>query len=461
MGRRLFLRGAGTVAIGLPLAASVERLGLAQAAPRPPRYVSLYFGNGLPKLYADAGLTGPLAPLAPFADKLAMLRGLQLPIGDGDPGAFHWQGTGRFGAGYTPPDVTSGAAETLDNALFEAQGQGTNLLVASMHGRADGNRATRWYHSWRGPRSPNTTILNPYDLFSEIFGAPDAPTTTRRLSERQILDNRRHNSVLDGVVDQYRHIMGERSGFSAGVRSLISDHLELVRTLEYRATRSGEIAQDATPRCMDTPPEPPPHIDPLQFCTADACDNDKPWLFGEDDTANWNEVWPLMSELYAVALRCGSTRFGTLGCTASGDRYPIPELADAGVTQSAHELAHNWRRDQENGFGLCTEWLMQKIALFLGHLDDPAWPDERGGTVLDNTLVLIGTELGTATDGQHHVDSMSYFLAGGGDFVRTGIHDFPGATDVDLLSSIARAMGLAEHFGDTAAFGNYLDVFRL
>jgi hypothetical protein len=103
---------------------------------------------------------------------------------------------------------------------------------------------------------------------------------------------------------------------------------------------------------------------------------------------------------------------------------------------------------------------MDKVAYFLAQLDDPAWLDPNGGTVLDNTLVLIGTELGTATDKQHYVDYMTFWLAGGDGRIQSGIFDYDGRSDVDLYSTISRAMSMGDQFGDMGDFNGHLDLVR-
>jgi hypothetical protein len=456
LGRRAFLRGAGSVAVGLPLCATVEGLGVAQqAAPTmPPRCLSFYFGNGLPRALVADGYAGALSPLSPLSGKLAMLRGLQLPI-SGGAAQMHWRGTSRFGIGITTQDESTRAGESLDNALHAHLGAGTRLLNANLHGRTQGTPATRWFHSWRRPYLPNPDLDTPIKLFDAIFGTRHS---SAQLDTATALSEHLEHSILDTVVDQYEHLRSERSGYSEGTRALIADHLELIRELEKQAA----LASLGSAVCDQEPPEPPPSdLVPLQYCTADLCPDDLPFLYGPEQTANWNRVWPIYCELYALALRCGSTRFGTVGFTGSGDRYPIPELREEGVDDSVHTLAHEWRADADNGFSLCVRWTMEKIALFLQTLDDPRWPDPDGGTVLDNSVVMIGTELGTATDGQHHADFMTYFLAGGAGVLRHGIHDLPGRSDVDLYSTIAHAYGLGERFGDPADFQGRLDLFKL
>ncbi len=446
--RRRFLRGAGTVAIALPISLHLDRSVWSAEGETPFRYISLFFSNGLPAKFAQQGYAGSvLQPLAPFQAKLAMLRGLSLNETGG--AQLHYKGTGRFGKGVSPLGQASAGGESLDNACFRAYGDGSRLLNVNMHTHVTGgNPATRWYHSWRGPNLNNDELLRPRDVFDSLFGTlvpdPDEPEAARALRYRV--------SVLDSVLEQYREISGPASGYSAKQRAQLSDHLELVRELDQRVQAIG-------PRPEDCNVSEPPEIEPSQACTAELCPGDDDFYYGSGG-ANWNDVWELNTDLYAAAMRCGIVRFGTMGCTGGGDRYPIPELRASGVTESPHILAHDWRNNVENGWDQCIRWLMQKVAYFLGQLDDPNWTDPNGGTMLDNTLVLIGTELGGVADGQHHVDSMTYWLAGGGGRIASGVYDFPGRSDVDLYSTISRAMGIGERFGDPNDFQAHFDIIR-
>ena len=451
LSRRRFLHGAGSVAIGLPLAATMTRFASAAPGVAPPRYISLFFGNGMPKKFVQGGYDGAvLAPLGPFRGKLAMIRGLQLNESGG--AALHYKGTARFGKGVSAPSESTAGGESLDNKAHRILAPSSHLLNINMHTHVTGgNPATRWYHSWRGVSQPNDELLKPLDVFDSIFGS-FMPPDPGGLSDAEQREIRYRNSVLDSVVEQYKELSGERSPYSAGVRALIADHLDLVRSLERRS-----LDIDLPLTC--DAPAAPADLTPSQACTAALCPGDDSYYYGSGG-ANWNEVWELNSDLFAMALRCGVTRFGTMGCTGGGDRYPIPELRAQGVTESPHILAHPWTRANENGFDLCVRWLMDKVAYFLGQLDDPAWPDPEGGTVLDNTLVMIGTELGTANDNQHHVDYMTYWLAGGGGRIQDGIFDYDGRSDVDLYSTISLAMGIGDRFGDVGDFNGHLDLVR-
>jgi hypothetical protein len=48
-------------------------------------------------------------------------------------------------------------------------------------------------------------------------------------------------------------------------------------------------------------------------------------------------------------------------------------------------------------------------------------------------------------------------IAGGGSHFRAGVHDFGDQrTDVDLYSTVARALGIGETFGDARHFTGHL-----
>ncbi|MEM9194278.1 MAG: hypothetical protein AAGF12_34195, partial [Myxococcota bacterium] len=77
MSRRTMLRGAGTVAIGLPLMEAMRTTSVFAAAPEPPvRAYNVFFGLGMPTPLHSEGYSGVIEPLMPVQDKLAILRGV-------------------------------------------------------------------------------------------------------------------------------------------------------------------------------------------------------------------------------------------------------------------------------------------------------------------------------------------------------------------------------------------------
>jgi hypothetical protein len=91
-------------------------------------------------------------------------------------------------------------------------------------------------------------------------------------------------------------------------------------------------------------------------------------------------------------------------------------------------------------------WYSQRLRDFLDLL---AGVDEGGTTLLDNTIVCCGSELGK---GQPHYNSNIPFLLTDGGHFNTGRHvALPGRSHNDLLISLMHAMGVeGASFGDPA-----------
>jgi hypothetical protein len=151
-----------------------------------------------------------------------------------------------------------------------------------------------------------------------------------------------------------------------------------------------------------------------------------------------------------MSLRCDVARVGNLTCTAAGDRY---NFADQGT--NVHDLAHGWRPGGENGFDKSVTWLMGRLAYFLKAMDDPAFTLPEGGTLLDNCPVMIGTEVGDPAP--HSFSNLTFMLAGGGGLFKPGVHEFGDKrSEVDLYSTVSRALGIGDKFGDPRYFSDYL-----
>jgi hypothetical protein len=70
------------------------------------------------------------------------------------------------------------------------------------------------------------------------------------------------------------------------------------------------------------------------------------------------------------------------------------------------------------------------VAYFLNLLDDPSFREPNGGTLLDNTMVLIGTEV---SNPNHDWDDCTFLVAGARAVIKPGVYDYRNASnDVDL-----------------------------
>ena len=105
--RRLFLKGAGSVVVGLPLLE--ESFAQAQAAdPVPTRLLTMSFGLGIEKDLQDELWSGPLAPLKNVANKMMMFSNLS-DANLAGPGTAHFKvGATQFTGKKQPTDKKSG-----------------------------------------------------------------------------------------------------------------------------------------------------------------------------------------------------------------------------------------------------------------------------------------------------------------------------------------------------------------
>jgi hypothetical protein len=168
-------------------------------------------------------------------------------------------------------------------------------------------------------------------------------------------------------------VTGPASPYGPSVRTTLANHFESVRSLERRAIAADRMGGGAG--CAM--PAPPPDLSPQTTCSS-GCDTKGSTGThdaggGVNKSSNWDQVWPLLVDLFVMALRCDAARIGNLTCTASGDRYTF-----AGQGKNVHDLAHGWRAGAENGFDKSVTWLMGNLAYFLKAMDDPSFTCPRG-----------------------------------------------------------------------------------
>ncbi len=427
--RRRFLHGAGGAAIALPLLHTAGGSLHAQVNAVPERFIGLFVAQGLPSELTEPFLdyigpndVRPLAALSPFKDRLTMLRGVDVRT-QGPGITEHSKGCASFLCGYDYENVESKGGTTLDWVIKQEKGLETPLPTVNtgIWGADDAAERARIVHSWRGINQPNEPISDTLKLFQYLFGSvpdPADPTAQKQLQYRR--------SVLDAVMEEYRFAMSEASGYSPGVRTLISNHLDTVRELELRVASLAD--QNLHSTC--TIPAAPPSIEGSgQF---------------PPNTANWDAIWEVVADLFVMAYRCDLVRTGTFMIDSGGDKWSF--AGKAGTTGNIHgDTLHNWRDPVH--FPLSVEiwkWYYDKVGNFLSRLDDPNFVDADGATLLSNTTVLIGTELG---DPVHDLNGLTYLIAGAqGRFTR-GMHTFQGATDVDLYNTVLTGLGITQRIG--------------
>jgi hypothetical protein len=440
--RRRFLRGAGGAAIGLPFLLSREGSTRAQIGVPPERLVTVYFAQGIPAILRSNGLTGVLAPLAPFASKLTMVRGLNCHATS--PNNGHSYGSAGFACGFSTPVVSTKGGPSLDWVVHQASRTDTLLptLSAGISAGDNAEESIRYNHSWRGINQPNLVILDTLQLFQTVFGGPAVMPPPGGVDPATTLKARQRVSVLDAVMADYQHVVSDGGGYSASIRRTISNHLETIRELERRAVAiqlslAGQ-GPAATMTCR-TPAAPTQMHSYLG-----------PSVGGVDPktTPYFDAMWSIIVDLYVLAMRCDLTRFGNLMIISGGDSYPFSSAA--GQIANIHgEGFHLWSNPAIQPIVSDNiRWMMTKIAAFLAKLDDPSYADLDGASLLDNTTVVIGTELGDDV-ANHSLVDMPFWIAGARKRFKPGDFSIPGGrSDVDFYNTVLRGIGLDPMFGD-------------
>ncbi|MEM6927234.1 MAG: DUF1552 domain-containing protein [Myxococcota bacterium] len=301
--RRTLLRGAGSIAIALPFIEGLASGARAATAESPPvRCITLFFGLGIPKDMQAEGWDGPLGPLRRHRDKLRLFRNVQMPEAGG---SGHPKGGTCVFVGKGGPNGERSSGASIDQVVTRAVypdgvpvAHGT-LATGNFFRRSHGTyqRIRCWSHDGSRVTEP---IEAPSALFGRLFG--QEPTDPDPGTERA---RRLRRSVLDTVLDDYRHYTQDRSGLSTASRVRFQDHLDRLRELERRVFGADGLD-------CDTPSIPP---DPaLPYGVAGATEYDAVKV----DASAFSEAYQLNASLFAMALQCDLTRFGNLMFESSG-----------------------------------------------------------------------------------------------------------------------------------------------
>ena len=170
-----------------------------------------------------------------------------------------------------------------------------------------------------------------------------------------------------------------------------------------------------------------------------------------DTTVHMN----LMYDLMLLAFRTNSTRIVTymLANEGSNRSYPM-----AGVKGGHHQLSHH-RNDKNKVADLqkIDEYSVKQFARFLKRMKETK---EGDGSLLDNSMIVLGSGLGDGN--RHRHEDLPIVLAGNaGGTVPTGRHlRVPNKTPLNnlFLSMLHRVGSDAESFGDSTGDLKQIDA---
>lgn len=414
--RRLLLKGAGSVAIGLPLLEefSPDKVW-AQDGAMPYRLLTLSFGLGLEKSLQDEGWNGPLEPLKDIAHKGVMFSNMRNDHmrGGGEP---HFEVGATLFTGIRQQGFHQANGPSMEQAMrmhFHPNGvPSLNGLLSKSAGIWSRTGAVPQYmRVWNADGSPGERPeRRPSKVFDAIFGSinSDLTNNTNDLEIQKELRIRR--SVLDSVKDDYLRLTGSNSYLGQESKNRINNHFETIRAIEKSLIEGDIAATDIEQGEMQLSlPNKDDYQDPpgIPFYDAPSGPQTGPMT-------HWQEAqkaFRLISDLYVLGLSMDALRFGNLIFVGAGEHlrfdgvYTATNIGgtlDFGRTfanRSPHDgILHSYVR---SSFRIYQHYVISQVAYALKEMDKVVEPN--GKTLLDNTLSILATEYGYNHEGTGNI----------------------------------------------------------
>ncbi len=290
-------------------------------------------------------------------------------------------------SGSSHPGVTGGhraEASILTASPMGSSGRAKNSISLDQHMAKFLGHHTRFPSlvlSSDGSNSPayteNGSMIpaesSPSKLFTQLF--IDDSAAERAKQAQRVIQGR---SIMDLVGEDARRLERE---LGSGDRQRLDAYFTSVRDLEKRMSDSQAWASRPKPK-VDVP---------------------KPIDIGNSNDFVGRQR--LMSDMIRLALQTDSTRFIVYHLGGSGGVVPLP-----GVDEGYHSLSHHGLDEEKlEQLAVVETAIMSAWGEFLRGL---ARADDHGTSLLDNTSVLLTSNLGNASN--HSNQNMPVVLAGGG-----------------------------------------------
>ena len=387
--RRTFLRGVGAT-LALPwLEIMTPKARAAQKLP-PRRFVTFFQPNGVfPKAWnvvgegRDFALSPILEPLAEFKNDMVVLSGID------SCGKGHVKLTGAFLTGTSIENGVNGIS--VDQVIARQIGKGSRFSSIELgtepprQGMAGEDPiALANTVSWSSATQRISPEISPRAAFDRLFRDPASPEARRAAQNRR--------SVVDLVLEDAKALQKIASGRD---KEKIDEYLDGVRGVEQQIERTMN------------PPEP-------EWTTLTAPDMKRP---PAGIPLNKDEHMRLMLDVMVLALQTDATRVATFMSAHGFSRQNFTFLD--GVKNDHHGMSHH--KNQEalvKEYTTVSRWYAQQVQYLLTKMRGI---DEGNGSLLDNSIVLYGSEM---KDGNGHIkEDLPLVLIGKGQGrVKTGQH---------------------------------------
>jgi hypothetical protein len=416
LSRRAVLRASGAC-VGLPLLDAMVPAGVAfaqVAGPVSPRRIAFVgfphgavMSNWSPAAAGrDYEVSEILAPLERHRARLTIVTGLRNK--PAESGLAH-SIIERTWLSCTAPEKagaeSADAGVTADQLAARHIGQETPMPSLELTTAIGGGT-----FSFRTPTQPLPMEHNPRTVFYRLFGQGD--TEQQR---NQIM--RETGSILDRITAEAASLQRE---IGRRDRTRVTDYLDSVREIERRVQMSAE--QDLGD--LDIPDAP----------------------IGVP--GNFDAHLKLMFDLMALAFQADLTRVITF---RMDKEISMRTFANLSISEAFHPLSHHGKDPAK--LQKLTAIQKYHTELFAQFIDRLANAQEADGTVLDNSVVLYGSNMSDSD--RHNNDPLpAALLGGGGGSIRGGQHlKYPQDSKFSnlLLTVFEKAKVPIESIGDSDA----------
>jgi hypothetical protein len=435
--RRVMLRGLGGAAVAAPFLPSVvesEAKAQGMTATSPKRLIVFYTHYGcltsrwFPKLShgklasADYSALTTLKPMAPYADKLLMVRGVRSMNEWSNGGTYgqkndpHTQVQGSYftchpvtpnadsgfdtsdPSGVSPKTAAKPTGRSLDHVCAEQVNPSGGAPLYVEIGGASGN-ATNTMHllSWDAPGSFFAGVTSPmqiYNNLTKLFGTGSMNADTYRVS--------RGKSIIDCVRDDLTRYKGMK--MSGADQKRLNDWTELLHYTTGAATGGAQCSMSVA-------------TDPMGLNLTSTRLTEASMLGTKIDI---DKTVKTFMDLSALTAMCDSNRVIFLKMPGN---FTFRNL---GLSLESHSVSH--RTGNANQGGTCVsnaldmvhtidKYYAELFAYFVGRLDGISEGD--GKTLLDNTATVWFQEM---SDGNsHNLNNLPILQAGScGGYFKTG-----------------------------------------
>jgi hypothetical protein len=367
------LRGVGA-SIALPLLDAMNPAATAwaqtAAGTAPQRFAFVGFPHGAimdqwspAQTGANYDMPAILAPLTPLREHMTIVSGLRNKPGETpEPHGYiesTWLSCVKpWEHGVANPE----AGITADQLAARHVGQATRLPSLELTTAQQGARL-----SWRTPTQSLPQEPNPRAVFQKLFGQGDTDAERAAILHET-------GSILDRVKGQAARL---QASLGVGDRVVVGDYLDSVREIERRV----QMASKPSDVDLNVP--------------------DAPVGIPNDIT----EHFALMFDLMALAFQADITRVITFSLDREASMRTYTNL---GIAEGFHPLSHHGNSPEKQA--KLVQIQRYHTEVFAKFVDRLSKSKEAGGTVLDHSTILYGSNMSNSD--KHNNDPLPSALLG-------------------------------------------------